>query len=113
MGKKESGTQASSSVMCETTGLPHKSVRKCAGQGSNYFLTLDMRATASEIGYVRTETSVVPGREGLGALTLPGELARLRPYMSIGYSNPSLLPSEFPKDNIRDIILREPPAFAF
>ena len=48
---------------------------------------------------------MVPGREGLGALTLPGKLARLWPHMYIGYSNPSLLPSEFPTDNIGDIIL--------
>ena len=72
-----------------------------------------MGAIASEIGYVRTETSVVPGREGLGALTLPGKSARLWPHMYLGYRNPSLLPSEFPQDNIRDIILREPPASAF
>ena len=72
-----------------------------------------MGATTSEIGYVRTETSVVPGREGLGALTLPGKLAKPWPHMYIGYRDPSLLPSEFPADNIGDIILWEPPAFAF
>ena len=72
-----------------------------------------MGAIASEIGYVRTGTSVVPGREGMGALTLPGKLARLWPHMYLGYLNPSLLPSVFPQDNIEDIISRELPASAF
>ena len=66
---------------------------------------MDIGATTSEIGYVRAETSVVPGREGLGALTLPGKLAKPWPHMYIGYRDPSLLPSEFPTDNIGDIIL--------
>ena len=94
--------------MCETTGLPHKSVRKCAGQGSNYFLTLDMSATASEIGYVRKRAAGERTKLGvsyLPVLARPSTLARLWPHMYIGYSNPSLLPSEFPTDNIGDIIL--------
>ena len=69
-------------------------------------------AITSEIGYVRTETSVVPGREGLGALTLPGKLAKPWPHMYIGYRDPSLLPSEFPQDNIRDIILSSNPRYS-
>ena len=69
-----------------------------------------MRATPSEIVYVRK--GCARGLAKLGVSYLPvlartSPLARLWPYVSEGYSYPSPLPSGFPKDNIRDIILRE------
>ena len=75
-----------------------------------------MGATPSEIGYVRRGVAGELTKLGVSYLPVlgyPSPLARLWPRVPIGYGMTSFLPSVFPPDNIRDIILREPPASAF
>ena len=67
-------------------------------------------ATPSEIGYVRKGCARGLTKLGVSYLPLlarPSPSARLWLHVSIGYGDPSLLPSGFPKDNIGDIILSE------
>ena len=75
-----------------------------------------MGATPSTNAYVREWAAGELTKLGVSYLPVlagPSTLARVWSGVPIGYSITSFLPSVFPPDNIRDIILREPPAFAF
>ena len=88
----------------------------CEGKEVTTFLTEAMRATPSQIGYVRK--GAARGLTKVGVRLLPS-LAR-NPASAMwwlgvarGQRETSLLPRVFPRDNIRDIIIREPSASAF
>ena len=88
----------------------------CEGKEVTTFLTEAMRATPSQIGYVRKGAAGELTKVGVYLLRLLARSPALAMWwlgVAKGQRETSLLPRVFPRDNIRDIIIREPSASAF